>query len=95
MSADGSGLTQVNSAPGNECHPGWSPDGTELSFNSSRDSGSVFVINPDGSGEKQLAGNLATSSDPLLPAPWVPGWSSDGTNIVYVSDRNKTWTFGS
>ncbi len=37
MNADGSGLTQLTDAPGEDGFPSWSPDGTKIAFSSTRD----------------------------------------------------------
>jgi len=49
--------------------PGWSPDGTRITFQSDRDGNDeVYVMNADGSGQTRLTNNLGKD---LLPA-WSP-----------------------
>ena len=37
MNIDGSGVTRLTSDPAHELQPAWSPDGTKIAFNGSRD----------------------------------------------------------
>jgi TolB protein len=68
----------------------WSPDGKRLAFDSSRtdhtpnDSrhvNDVFVMNPDGSGVKQLTDSKGVSGD--------AAWSPDGALIAFDADRGN------
>lgn len=63
---DGSDLTRLTSAGGE--FPAWSPDGTKIVFLAARgDSAALYIINADGSNEKQI-----TSTATL---DWSPTWS--------------------
>jgi Tol biopolymer transport system component len=55
--------------------PRWSPDGSRIVFVSH---GSVFLINPDGSGLVKVFQDTGVSSD------LAPAWSPDGTRILFV-----------
>ena len=80
---DGSDLQQVTSAPGNEAHCAWSPDGEWIIFSSSRmgfkdeaiytDSpqpyGELFLMRYDGSDVRQLTDNQWEDATPA----WEPG----------------------
>ena len=57
------------------CEAVWAPDGRSIAFADS--SGGIALIEPDGSGLKQVA---ATGS--------APAWSPDGTTLVYERRQN-------
>jgi hypothetical protein len=66
--------------------PTWSPDGTQIAF-VMRDSGSVYVINADGSGLKViLAGERVQNSNSAGGSADTPEWSPDGSRIAYIWD---------
>jgi TolB protein len=74
-------LTRGDSFDGN---PAWSPDGTEIAFDSNRDTSGVmdhdiFVIRPDASGMRRLTSGTAIDLDPT--------WSPDGSKLVFTSAR--------
>jgi Tol biopolymer transport system component len=80
MNPDGSGPTKLVSASvldGFGSVPAWSPDGRKLAFSKTGSSGlpSIFVVNVDGSGLKELT----TSAH-----DYAPSWSPDGTKICFV-----------
>jgi TolB protein len=78
---DGTGLTRLTNAPGNDAHATWSPDGRHIVFSSARYGfkdeaalfddvpqpyGNLFVMNADGSNQRALT-----------DSPWedaMPGW---------------------
>lgn len=82
VNADGTGLTNLTNAPGNDRLPWrdrspWSPDGSQIAFTSDRNGTSdIFLINADGTGLRRLTGEL-TGED------FLPSWSPDGKAIVF------------
>jgi TolB protein len=79
---DGTGVRRLTSAPGNDAHQGWSPDGGQIVFASSRMGfkdeviytdapqpyGELFVMRSDGSDVRQLTDNQWEDGTPA----WQP-----------------------
>ena len=81
LNADGTNVRQLTNNTHRDEEPSWSPDGTHIAFNSSRDGDDeVFVMNADGTNVRQLTNN--TYPD------WASSWSPDGTQIAFQSDRD-------
>jgi Tol biopolymer transport system component len=86
MGADGGSERRLTDTPAGEHHPAWSPDGTQLTFDSDQDgdgNGEIYVINADGSGQLRLTDSQANDL-------WAD-WSPDGTHIVFCSDRDGNY----
>jgi len=76
MNADGTGQTQLTTDPSAKSLVQWSPDGTQIAYMSgSGDQRQVRVMNPDGSGDRQVAG----------PYAYSPSWAPDGSRIAFVA----------
>ncbi|MCG8349976.1 MAG: hypothetical protein MI924_19600 [Chloroflexales bacterium] len=75
-SVDGSSLVRVReNVSDNDARLAWSPDGTQLAMNPNVDGGMTYVINQDGSGQR----NLFPINRPL----GGPKWSPDGTRLLF------------
>jgi Tol biopolymer transport system component len=70
--------------------PAWSPNGQQIAFMSTRDGyPSVFLMNADGSGQRNLTPKGAGDAD----ADWIsraPSWSTSGRQIFFMSSRPST-----
>jgi hypothetical protein len=93
MNADGSGDTAITSSPALDALPTWSPDGTKIAFESTRDDPNpasctsvpecnyeIYTMNADGSGVTRLTNRAGFDR--------VPTWSPDGSKILFWSSRN-------
>jgi Tol biopolymer transport system component len=82
VDVDGGGLTRLTTAPGLDRFAAWSPDGTKIVFQSSRTGiAQVWVMNADGSGQRQLTFDA-------VPKDQVPDWSPDGSQIAFVTQTH-------
>jgi TolB protein len=62
-------------------NPDWSPDGSQIVFESTRDGKyAIYSIRPDGTNLRKLTGGEANDEQPR--------WSPDGRHIVFISDRD-------
>src|SRR5947208_7663956 len=79
MNADGSEVTQITDNQYFNFAPAWSPDGTKIAFDTSRNNGDseIYLMNADGS-------NQAGFSPPAFGID--AAWSPDGKKIVYWQD---------
>jgi len=85
VNGDGTGLTQATSGEGAEFTPTWAPDGTHIAVTATGQAGSppgIFVLD--------LATGLMQSITANPYAGYLdkePDYSPDGTQIVFVRDR--------
>ena len=90
VNADGTDLTQLTNMDNGACQPSWAPDGMRLVFISPclgrgeifetiYNESSLYVINVDGTGLKQLT--------PSPGSDFEPAWSPDGKQIAFTSVR--------
>ncbi|HKZ02873.1 MAG TPA: DPP IV N-terminal domain-containing protein [Pyrinomonadaceae bacterium] len=62
-------------------NPDWSPDGSKIVFESTRDGKfAIYTIQVDGSGLRKLTSGEANNEQPR--------WSPEGRQIVFISDRD-------
>ena len=80
MAADGSDVRRLTDEPGVDAFPTYSPDGTEIAFQSDRAGKvDVYVMDGDGSNVVRL-----TDFDDDQRDDYVPTWSPDGERIAFV-----------
>jgi serine/threonine protein kinase/Tol biopolymer transport system component len=91
VNMDGTDLLQITDMEQGACQPSWSPDGSQLVFISPcagrgefyetiYNESSLYIINADGSGLKQLTQSPGSDFD--------PAWSPDGERIAFTSVRD-------
>ncbi len=67
-----------------DAFPSWSPDGTQIAFQSTRDGNwEIYVMDADGNNLRRL-----TNYD---DSDVSPSWSPDGTQITFSSHRDGNW----
>jgi len=74
---DGGRQQLVVDITGHAAWPDWSPDGTEIAFQSQTGSGGVFVVSADGGTPELLSDSLRSVNR--------PDWSPDGLAIAFQS----------
>ena len=85
IGVDGSGERRLTRDPAIDQAPAWSPDGRKIAFHSFRDGHpAVYVMNPDGSDQRKISGDL-DGNDPF----WLPG----GKQITFSSVRDGKLEF--
>ena len=70
MNVDGSGQTNLTNNPTKDIYPSFSPDGTKIAFESSRDGNDeIYIMNADGSELVNLTNNPAAYDGRLSFSP--------------------------
>jgi Tol biopolymer transport system component len=85
MNADGTGLTKVTDGGGAEFSPAWSPDGTGIALSARSLEGSppgIFILDVATKAMRPVTSNLYSGY-----LDKEPHFSPDGTQIVFVRDR--------
>jgi Tol biopolymer transport system component/serine/threonine protein kinase len=91
VDSDGANLVPLTQLEAGACQPAWSPDGSQLVFispcsgrgdfsNNIYTDSSLFIINADGTGMKQLMN--------VPGADFEPDWSPDSKKIAFTSLRD-------
>jgi tricorn protease-like protein len=82
MSSDGINQTRLTTESGQDQMPTWSPDGAKIAF---LRLGEIYVMNADGSGNRQLTDVADVCVNPGNCSIWDPDWSPDGSKIAFRS----------
>jgi TolB protein len=83
QNVDGSNLRRLTNHPARDAFPVFSPDGTQIVFNSNREGESldVYIMRSDGSDVRRLT-NWPSDEEASAGC-----WSPDGTQIFFSSSR--------
>jgi ABC-type sugar transport system substrate-binding protein len=81
MNPDGSDPVNLSNNPGDDVHPSWSPDGSQVAFTSNRENedgsaNAIYIMDADGSNLRQLTHDYYSD--------W-PDWSHDGYAITLAN----------
>jgi Tol biopolymer transport system component len=75
--SDGTGIRQLTNDHSRNRYPTWSPDGSQIAFQSNRDgTNQIWSIKPDGSGLRRLT-DLRTGTG------FFSDWSRDGSKLAF------------
>jgi len=80
MDADGGNQENLTNHPSGDGNPDWSPDGTRIAFDSSREGArsQIYVMDADGKNVIRLTDGPGQKRD--------PDWSPDGRKIAFTVD---------
>ena len=90
VKSNGTEQTQITRDMTQAGQPHWSPDGQWIvftaapSYEDTTPRPELWLVNPDGTELKRLTSTIST-------VEWVPAWSPDGTQIVFIRDRQTVW----
>jgi TolB protein len=84
MNPDGSDPVNLSNNPGDDVHPAWSPDGSQVAFASNRENeagsaNAIYIMNADGTNVRQFTQEYYSD--------W-PDWSHDGSAITFDSGED-------
>ncbi|MBU1879667.1 MAG: hypothetical protein KJ734_12015, partial [Chloroflexi bacterium] len=80
----GAESVRLTNNPATDVPIAWSPEGTQLAFETDRDGNwEIYIVNADGSGLTRLTADPAEDR--------APSWSPDGAQIAFASDRDGNW----
>jgi Tol biopolymer transport system component len=85
-------VNRTSDHPGDDRYPSWSPDGRQIAFWSDRDGGGYYVLPALGGPAQRVA---ATRAGPGAPCFSPPQWSSDGSELAYVTYEAAEGRFAS
>lgn len=74
-----------------ESQPAWSPDGTQLAFVGQLDTASLYVVNANGTGLRNLIPSLPAGVDAAPDTMPGPAWSPDGLRLLFTYGPNGIW----
>ena len=74
-----------------ETQPAWSPDGMQLAFVGQTDTASLYVVNANGTGLRNLIPSLPAGVDAAPDTMPPPAWSPDGLRLLFTYGPNGVW----
>jgi len=85
MDRDGSNLVRLTDHPADDTNPAWSPDGSRIAFESTREGYAEIMV-------VSVAGGLPINlSNAPFSSEHGPTWSPDGGRLAYYSDADGEW----